>query len=53
MNKNQIVGKKVGTISISMYEELETGLPLFYVQAENKHVLSISHAIENTLNDIN
>ncbi|MCI9286632.1 MAG: hypothetical protein HFJ57_01355 [Clostridia bacterium] len=52
MNKNQIVGKKVGTISVSMYEESETGLPLFYVQAENKHVLPISHTIENTLNKI-
>lgn len=52
MNKEPIVGKKVGTISVSMYEESETGLPLFYIQTENKHVLPISRAIENTLNDI-
>lgn len=52
MNKEDIIGKKVGTISVSMYEEFETGLPLFYVQAENKHLLPISRAIENTLNNI-
>lgn len=52
MNNNQIIGKKVGTICISMYEEFNTGLPLFYIQAENKHMLPISRVIENILNDI-
>ena len=52
MNKEDIFGKKVGTIYVSMYEESATGLPLFYVQAENKQLLPVSRAIENTLNNI-
>lgn len=47
--KDKIVAKKVGDVSISMYEDIDTGLPLFYVQSENENVLSVSYAIEDTL----
>ena len=52
MNEKEIIGKEVGTVSVSMYEESETGLPIFYIQAENRHMLPISRAIEHTLNNI-
>lgn len=50
--KDEITGKKVGTVSVSMYEESFTGLPIYLVQPENKHVLPLSNVIENTLNNI-
>lgn len=50
-NNKKIIGKEVGTVSVHMYEENETGLPFFYIQAENKHVVPLSRAIENSLND--
>lgn len=50
-NNKKIVGQKVGTISVNVYEENETGLPIFHVEAENKHVVPLSRAIENTLNN--
>lgn len=46
---NEITGKEVGTVLIHMYEESKTGLPIFTIEAENKHMLPISRAIENTL----
>ncbi len=52
MNNKEIIGKEVGTVSVSMYEETETGLPIFYIQTENRHMLPISRAIEHTLNNI-
>lgn len=52
MSDKEIIGKQVGSICVSMYEEAETGLPIFHIQAENKHVLPISQVIENTLNNI-
>ncbi len=53
MNNKQIVGKEVGTISVSMYEENETGLPIFYFKANNKHMLHVLNIIENALNNFN
>lgn len=52
-SNTEICGQEVGTILIHMYEENQTGLPVFRVQPENKHVLPISRTIENTLNNIN
>lgn len=51
-NNKKIMGKKVGTIFVSMYEENETGLPYFDIQAENRHLLPVLNAIENTLNNL-
>jgi hypothetical protein len=47
---NQITGKEVGTVVVHMYEENTTGLPIYTIQPENKHMLSLSRTIENTLN---
>lgn len=47
---NKIIGKEVGTVVVHMYEENTTGLPLYTIQPENKHVLPLSRTIENTLN---
>lgn len=49
MDNNEIIGKEVGTVLVHMYEETETGLPIFWVQSENKHMLPLSRVIENTL----
>lgn len=51
MNTQDIIGKEVGTVSVRMYEENETGLPIFHIQADNKHVLPISRIIEKALHD--
>ena len=52
MNNKQFVGREVGTVSVSMYEEDETGLPIFYIRSESKQLAFVSRAIENTLNNI-
>lgn len=46
---NMIIGKEVGSICVSMFEENETGLPIFFTQSENKHMLPLSRVIENVL----
>lgn len=47
---NEIIGKEVGTVIVHMYEENTTGLPIYTIQPENKHMLPLSRTIENTLN---
>ncbi len=47
--KNEITGKIVGTVSVSMYKDTQTGLPLFHVEAENDDVLQLSYVIEDIL----
>lgn len=49
MQNTEIVGKEVGIVSVHMYRDIETGSPFFYVDAENKEVLQLSHIIEKTL----
>ena len=49
MSNNNIVGKKVGTISIHMYNELETNAPLFFLESENQDVLPVSYVVEDFL----
>lgn len=46
---NALIGEQVGIVSIHMYKEPKTGFPFFYIDAENKDVLHLSHIIENTL----
>ena len=53
MKNKQIIGQKVGTVSVDVYEENETGIPIFYAQAENKHMSYVLDAIEDALNNIN
>jgi len=49
LQNNEIVGKEVGVVSVHMYRDVESGSPFFYVNAENKEVLQLSHIIEKTL----
>lgn len=49
---NNIVGKSVGSVTVHMYEENFTGLPIFLVNPDNKHMLPVSRVIENTLNHL-
>lgn len=49
---DEIVAKKVGSVLVNMYEETETGLPIFYAQTDNKHMLYVLDTIENALNNI-
>lgn len=53
MNKkhNNIVGRKIGTVTISMYKENTTNLPIFYIQADNEDVLQVAYIIEDSLYD--
>ncbi|MCI9178101.1 MAG: hypothetical protein HFJ28_06085 [Clostridia bacterium] len=47
--KKELNGEKLGTVFVSMYKDLSTGLPFFYVQAENEDVLQLSYVIQDTL----
>ncbi len=49
MLKDKIIGKEVGVVSVHMYKDVETNCPFFYIDAENKEVLQLSHIIEKTL----
>lgn len=53
MKNKQIIGRKIGTVFIDVYEENETGLPFFHTQAENGHMSYVLDTIENALNNIN
>ena len=47
--QEELSGKKLGTVYVSMYKDISTGLPFFYVQAENEEVLQLSYVIQDTL----
>lgn len=49
---NVVIGKSVGSVIVHMYEENFTGLPIFLINPENRHMLPVSRAIENTLNHL-
>lgn len=49
MQNQTITGKEVGTVYVSMYEESETGLPIFRIQPENRHLVPICRTIANAL----
>lgn len=48
-NHNDIIGEEIGTVCVSMYKDVNTGLPFFYVKSENEDVLPVSYVIEDTL----
>lgn len=43
------VGETVGTIFISIFKDVQTGLSSFRINAENDNVLPVSYVIEDTL----
>ncbi len=46
---DEIVGEKIGTVTISMYKEINTNLPFFHIQADNEDMLQLSYVLEDTL----
>lgn len=46
-----ITCKELGTVHVSMYKNIETNLPLFYLDADNEEVLQLSYIIEDCLED--
>ena len=44
-----IIGKKCGTITVSIYEETNSGSPIFHIQSDNEDVLPVSYVIEDIL----
>ena len=43
------IGKKCGTVTVSVYKEKITGSPIFYIQSDNEDVLPVSYVIEDVL----
>ncbi len=48
-SKHELIGKKVGTISLSMYRDMSTGLRFFYLKSRNKNMSDVLDVIEDTL----
>lgn len=48
-NCKDIFEEEVGTISISIYKNKQTGLSSFHIDAENDNVVQVSYVIEDTL----
>lgn len=46
---SKIEGEKIGTVFVSMYKDISTGLPFFHIQSENENVLQVSYVIEDSL----
>lgn len=44
-----IVGKKCGTITVSVYRDINSGSPIFYVEPDNEDILPVSYVIEDVL----
>ncbi len=47
--KNTIVGKKCGTITVSVYKEKSSGSHIFHIKSDNEDVLPVSYVIEDIL----
>lgn len=47
--EDYIIGKKCGTITVSVYKETNSHSPIFHVQSDNEDVLPVSYVIEDIL----
>ena len=47
--ENQRTMQKQGTILLNVYKESTTGLPVFYINADNEDVLPVVDVLEDTL----
>ena len=47
--KKKFICEKCGTITVSIYKELNSGSHLFYVEPDNEDILPISYIIEDAL----
>ena len=48
-DNNCIIGKKCGTITVSIYKETNSGSPIFYVKSDTEEFVAVSDIIEDTL----
>jgi len=44
-----ITAEKCGTITVSVYKDINTGSPIFHIQSDNEDILPISYVIEDVL----
>ena len=44
-----ITGEKCGTITVSVYKDINTVSPIFHIQSVNDDILPISYVIEDVL----
>lgn len=49
MDTDDIVGEEVGCVSIHMYKETTSNLPLFRINTDSDNVLPLSYIIEDFL----
>lgn len=47
--ENQRTIQKQGTILLNVYKEPTSGLPIFYINADNEDVLPVVDVLEDTL----
>lgn len=47
--EDYVIGKKCGTIIVSIYKETKSGSPIFHVQPDNEDIIPISNVIEDAL----
>lgn len=47
--ENCIIGNKCGTITISVYQEANSGTHIFHVQPDNEDILPICYVVEDAL----
>lgn len=48
-SKNNIKGEMIGAVHVFTFVDKSTNKPFFYIKSDNKEVLPISYAIENSL----
>ena len=44
-----MIGEKCGTITVSIYKEINSGSPIFHIRPDNEDVLPVSYIIEDVL----
>ncbi len=49
MDTDDIVGEEIGCVSIHMYKETNSSLPLFRINTNSDNVLPLSYIIEDLL----
>lgn len=49
VGSQSIMGKKCGTITVSVYRDINSGSPIFYVESDNEDILPVSYVIEDVL----
>ena len=48
-DNSKLIGKKIGTINIHVYDDINSDSQFYYINMDNKKVLPLSYKIEKTL----